>query len=93
MKKVILKEKIEEVYLSDLNEDSVVGVQWIDDVKSSFVYNKCQEEYTQIANDRSNTISMNGKKTIKEYIEYIGTKHIKVYLFETQKELFKWLSE
>lgn len=86
MKKVILKEKTEEVYLSDLNDDSIVGIDW--DGLKHFVINT-KDGFC--ATDNLNTSDRWNAETLKEYISKIENQ--KVFVFENQKELFKWLSE
>ena len=88
--KVILEEKKDAVHLSELNNDSVIGVLWGDDSKGVLLNN---HENFFILNNDSICVGFAVKKpSIKEYFEYI--KEFKdVYLFSSVKECFKWMSE
>ena len=86
MRKVILENKKEEVYLSDLNEDSIVGVQTS---ICKFVMSRTKNGYEWIGEINLSSNEKSQYKTIKEACH----GNSEVYQFDTMKELFKWLSE
>lgn len=89
MRKVILDEfEKEKVYVKDLNDDNIVGILWDDKQKTT--YFELDGRYIEICNEYKKSIVMS--KSIQEYIK--GACSIsEVYVFDTIKELFKWMSE
>lgn len=91
MKKVIIKQEEEKVYLSDLDSSSLVGLEFNQGVKAFLLYS-CKKGFYCINNtDFSELESKDFEDTIKGYIEEMNVKN--VFVFETHKELFKWMSE
>lgn len=89
MKKVILDEfKKDKVYVKDLDQDSIVGILWEDGEKTTYI--SFEGRYLEIDN-----FSKKASVTSKDIQTYINTSVTisEVYLFDTVKELFKWLSE
>lgn len=87
MKKVILKERIEEVYLSDLNDDSIVGIVFENDSKGVLIYTPegfCSTSDLNIYNKWF-------RDTKKQYLKDL--EHKETYQFDTMKDLYKWLGE
>lgn len=91
MKKVIIKQEEEKVYLSDLNSRSLVGLEFNQGVKA-FLLHSCEKGFYCINNtDFSELESKVFEVTIKGYVEDMNVKNL--FVFETHKELFKWMSE
>lgn len=89
MKKVIFKKRTEEVYLSDLNDDSIIGIQWKTGVKT-FVVNS-NDGF--VGCGKLSTLGSWEKDSKKEYVKTAIEQKPEIFVFETEKELFKWLSE
>jgi hypothetical protein len=87
MKKVILENK-KEVYLSDLNENSIVGILWEYEIKKA-VFTSNHDVFV-VKNDKIRPEIYNNTNVVKYINQFVG---IEVFLFNTMKELFKWLSE
>ena len=87
MKKVILEEKSSEVYLSDLMATSIIGMETSHGNK--FVLSKTNSGFECVGN---NNLSSSGKTNYKSFKDALeGFEN--VFVFETTKELFKWMSE
>jgi hypothetical protein len=88
MRKVILEEKKSEVYLSDLNEGSIVGVRT--NLGGKFALSKTRSGYEFIGNGNLLT----GSKTQYESLnKALIEMNQDVFIFDTSKDLFKWMSE
>lgn len=91
MKKVIIKQEEEKVYLSDLDSSSLVGLELNQGLKAFLLYS-CEKGFYCVNNtDFSKLESKVFEYTIKGCIEKMNVKN--VFVFETHKELFKWMSE
>jgi len=89
MKKVILDEfKKDKVYVKDLDDDSIVGILWQDGEKTTYI--SFEGRYLEIDNFQKK--AMVTSKDIQTYINTSVTIN-EVYVFDTVKELFKWMSE
>lgn len=90
MKKVILNEnKKDKVYLKDLDNDNIVGILWEDKEKTTCI--KFENSFFEVDNFQNTAKKLN-EKDIQRYIKG-SDSIIEVYVFDTMKELFKWLSE
>lgn len=89
MKKIILEENKDQVYLSDLNDDSIVGVVFEENTKG-FLF-KSEKGFTAICNDEIDISENWYASTIEEYVSDDVVKQ--AYQFKTMKGLFKWLAE
>ena len=87
MKKVILEVKSSEVYLDDLNDENFIGMQTLHG--SKFILSARSDGYEFIG--EKNLISR-GKSSYRNFNEAIAGCH-SLFVFESAKELFKWMSE
>lgn len=91
MKKVIIKQEEEKVYLSDLDSSSLVGLEFNQGLKAFLLYS-CEKGFYCVNNtDFSKLESKIFEDTIKDFVETCKVQE--VFVFETHKELFKWMSE
>lgn len=102
MKKVILENREEQTYLSDLNNNSHVGFVDSDNDKGHIVYIGGTGD-----NDKFSAISVSNlgvycnfgydcKPSLLEALEIderYDAKIVELFVFETRKELYRWLSE
>lgn len=88
MKKVT--QQTETVSIDNITNDSIVGIDW-GAYKSQIVQTDI-ETFTALNN--GSTVYTWSKPTKKEYVETALNKgeRIKAYVFDTYKELYKWLS-
>lgn len=93
MKKVVLKEQEKRIYLSDITDDNIIGVKWKHDESKALIY--CQDKlYMFLSNYNITKNRCPVRKTsIQELIKKCEHDIKNVYVFETEKELFKWMSE
>ena len=98
MKKVVIKEVVQEVSINNLSLDKYYGIKespnWKgfitqSDYESNRFVTLCSEELT-----RGNGWEIhNNCRSLKTLIERLLKSNFEVYEFDTHKELFKWLSE
>jgi hypothetical protein len=92
MKKVILEEKKSDVYLSDLNEGSNIGIHWSSGEKGFILHSREKGFYSYGSISKFDLEDKVFEPTIKKYIN--NNKGItEVFVFDTAKDLFKWMSE
>ena len=87
MKKVILEEKKIEVYLNDLTSSSIVGLESSSGNRFALCKTNAGYEYVGEANFLSA-----GKCSYLNLENALKSKG-DLFVFETTKELFKWMSE
>lgn len=88
MKKVT--QQTETISIDNITNDSIVGIDW-----GAYKYQVIQlGTETFIALNNGSTVSSWSRPTKKEYIETALNKgeRIRAYVFDTYKELYKWLS-
>lgn len=90
MIKVILEEKKPEMHISDITDNSIVGILWTDGIKSYLI--KDGANIVHVGNNNNTAYPMNGMTSKKNYIIDLNSNEA-VYVFNDMKELFKWLSE
>ena len=87
MKKVILQEKRNEVYLDDLKDEDFIGMQTKGGNKFILSARKHRYEFIGGVN-----LMYGGKIHYSNFKSAITDKY-SLFLFDTAKELFKWMSE
>jgi hypothetical protein len=87
MRKVILEDK-KELRLSDLNDNSIVGILWQDNEKTTYL--NFEGRLIEVCNFKND--AMVTSKNIQMYIS-TSVSISEVYVFDTMKKCFKWLSE
>lgn len=87
MKKVILEEKKSEVYLSDLNDKSIIGAE--SSAGNKFIMSTTDSGIEFIGNNNVTSHTKTQYTDVKKAL--FGFYNI--YLFDNAKECFKWMSE
>lgn len=88
MKKVVF-EAVDAVIISEINDNSLIGVIWNNDAKSIAVLNK--DGFMLISKFDLNLSGNWAMKTKKELITQAIKNGLKnVFLFDTKEELFNW---
>jgi hypothetical protein len=87
MKKVILQAKISEVYLDDLVTGDFIGTQTESGLK--FMLSATKDGYEFISERNLTSSSKGSYGTFKSSVAYCEN----LFVFESAKELFKWMSE
>lgn len=88
----------EEQYLNDLVTDSsIVGIEWFDGDRSSLVQTNCGKIEGMLFDAFTTTLSWDAESK-KEYCKDVLKRKPKdgkntVYVFNTNRDLFNWLSE
>jgi len=93
MKKVLLEEKVvANVYLYDLDEYDAIGILWRSG-KKGFIQRSEEKGFYAIGEIKLG-ISFESKVFCPSILEYCKQKQIsEVFVFDKEKELFKWMSE
>ena len=92
MKEVIIKEVRTTVSIEDINDKSIVGIQW-DDKSKSFILFSNKGYYTTNLTE-GGVLSKYYNESIEGYVAYsLEEQDAKVFLFETYGELFEWLKD
>ena len=94
MKKVIFEQDEEVIRLEDITDKMIIGLLWKDKHKSFLIKNIENKTFGFSLDDRS----LNNKwtrDTNKEYIKSFLSNEInsKVFVFDSPKELARWLAE
>lgn len=95
MKKIIDKVPSEFARLDDINNKSIVGILWADGAKS-FVIRVRDTSFVSVGAGLTNFDVSNcwGEPSVKEYIlSATNGQRATAFLFESDKELYKWMSE
>ena len=90
MKKIVLNAS-ELISISDVGNNSKVGIQWTDGQKTMVI----RTSYGFIGVEGSlNTNNSWSRETMQDYIETsLGQKGSQAFYFNKSSELFKWMSE
>ena len=89
MKKVIFNSNPSTINFEEINNESIVGIQWQSGVRT--MVTKSQQGYIGVSND--NIYSVWDKPSKVSYIERARKSGCHVFVFENYSELFKWMSE
>ena len=87
MRKVISEVKTSDVYLSDLTGADVLGLQ--SSGGNKFVLSKTSNGFEFVGNNNLQSCSKTQYKTLKEAVDSNGD----IFIFDSTRELFKWMSE
>jgi len=92
MKKVIIEQKSDNVYLSDLSKKDIIGIIWKSGAKG-FIQRSEDRGFYAISDIKESHI-FEHKVFYNSIFEYCSQKQIEnVFVFDNEKELFKWMSE
>ena len=94
MKRIILKLE-QSVSLEDINNLSIIGIEWESGSKCMIV--NTTEGFCSLNNEnRPNILNVWYTKSAKEYVERAlnqgNNTDSKAFVFETPSQLFKWMS-
>jgi len=90
MKTVIFKEEKNTINVSKLSDIDLIGIQFIDSKKKSFLVKVRSEEYILAEIKNNNYASKITGKSIQELIKNVSEKK-EVYCFDDKTELKQWL--
>lgn len=91
MNKVTLEDR-KELTLSDLNNDSIVGIKFFAG-KNYIIQERSGNFISLSANENSISESTFSELSLVEYVKRLKKQDPEVFVFDTMKELHKWLSE
>ena len=89
MKKVVFNSNPSTINFEEINNESIVGIQWQSGVRTMIVCS--QRGFMGVSDDDTRYAWEEVSK--KAYIEKARKEGCSVYVFENYSELFKWMSE
>ena len=94
MKKVVVNKTIE-VSIEEVKDDYIIGVLWSSGSKNFLIQSDYKEYCTTSVKDGicSNTIKEKSKKELLKRLLSRNVLSLEIFVFDTEKELYKWLSE
>ena len=94
MKKVVVN-KVREISIEEIKDDHIIGVLWSSGSKNFLIQSDDKEYCTTTVNDCicSNTIKEKSKKELLKRLLSKNVLSLEIFVFDTEKELYKWLSE
>ena len=94
MKKVVVN-KVREISIEEIKNDHIIGVLWSSGSKNFLIQSNDKEYCTTTVNDGiySNTIKEKSKKELLKRFLSKNVLSLEIFVFDTEKELYKWLSE
>ena len=94
MKKVVVN-KVREISIEEIKDDHIIGVLWSSGSKNFLIQSDDKEYCTTTVNNGiySNTIKEKSKKELLKRFLSKNVLSLEIFVFDTEKELYKWLSE
>ena len=94
MKKVVVN-KVREISIEEIKNDHIIGVLWSSGSKNFLIQSDDKEYCTTSVEDGicSNTIKEKSKKELLKRFLSKNSLSLEIFVFDTEKELYKWLSE
>ena len=94
MKKVVVN-KVREISVEEIKDDHIIGVLWSSGSKNFLIQSDDKEYCTTTVNNGiySNTIKEKSKKELLKRFLSKNVLSLEIFVFDTEKELYKWLSE
>jgi len=94
MKKVVVN-KVREISIEEIKDDHIIGVLWSSGSKNFLIQSDDKEYCTTTVNNGiySNTIKEKSKKELLKRFLSKNVLSLEIFIFDTEKELYKWLSE
>ena len=89
MKKVVFNSNPSTINFEEINNESIVGIQWQRGVRT--MVTKSQQGYIGVSDD--NAYSAWSEPSKIAYIKRARISGCHVFVFENYSELFKWMSE
>ncbi len=94
MKKVVVN-KVREISIEEIKNDHIIGVLWSSGSKNFLIQSDDKEYCTTSVKDGICSITIK-EKSKKELLKRFLSKNVltlEIFVFDTEKELYKWLSE
>ena len=93
MKKVLVQDASNVIDLSQVTNDSIVGIKWRTERKG-FVVKLKNESFVSIGNSDLNADDSWSETSVKQYIKRAFERQEgEAFVFDTLKELYRWLAE
>ena len=94
MKKVVVG-KAREISIEDIKDDHIIGILWSSGSKNFLILSDDKEYCTTTVNNGiySNTIKEKSKKELLKRFLSKNVLSLEIFVFDTERELYKWLSE
>lgn len=92
MKKVVKNQQSDVINLSDVTDESIVGIQWSDESKSFLIkleskkFAACGHSHLYLGNAWH-------RPSVKEYLEDVIVAGATPFVFDTLKELYQWMAK
>ena len=95
MKKVVVVDKVREIIIEDIKDDHIIGILWSSGSKNFLIRSDDKEYCTTTVNNGiySNTIKEKSKKELLKRFLSKNVLSLEIFVFDTERELYKWLSE
>ena len=94
MKKVVVN-KVREISIEEVKNDHIIGILWSTGSKNFLIQSDDKEYCVTTVNNGiwSNTIKEKSKKELLKRFLSKNVLSLEIFVFDTEKELYKWLSE
>ena len=94
MKKVVVN-KVREISIEEIKNDHIIGVLWSSGSKNFLIQSDYKEYRATSIKDGicSNIIKEKSKKELLKRFLSKNVLSLEIFVFDTEKELYKWLSE
>lgn len=91
MKKVIFNlEQLDTVDVKDINDYSNIGIEWGNGVRSIVIK---KEKGVFVGMSADSILNSWGSASKREYVERANKQKGEIFIFDTLRELYRWLSE
>ena len=93
MKKVLVQDASNVIDLSQVTNDSIVGIKWRTKRKN-FIVKLKNESFVSIGGSDLDVANSWSEQSVKQYIKRaFEGQEAEAFVFDTLKELYRWLSE
>lgn len=94
MKKVVVN-KVREISIEEIKNDHIIGILWGINNKNFLIQSDNKEYCTTSVKEGicSRTIREKSKKELLKRLLSKNVLSLEIFVFDTEKELYKWLSE
>ena len=92
MKKVVKNQQCDVINLSDVTNESIVGVQWKDGEKS-FIVKLKSEKFAACGSTDLCLGDAWHRTSVEKYLEKTISMGATPFVFDTLKELYQWMAE
>ena len=94
MKRVVVN-KVREISIEEIKNDHIIGVLWSSGSKNFIIQSDYKEYCTTSVKDGicNNTVRESSKQNLIDRLNSKNVLTLEIFVFDTEKELYKWLSE